>query len=207
MGTLSDRIMQRMQAHGRGAWVATPRDFLDLGSRPAVDQALSRLVRSGKLRRVGRGLYDLPRISPVLKRPAPIDIDTVVAALVQRDGIRIMPDGAAAAHRLGLTRAVPAKASFATDGATRTVAVDGRTIRFRHVGPRVMRWANRPGAAVVQALRWLGPDTARDARVVSKLKRLPDEVRQDLVQNIGDLPGWAHPLARAAAVGGEAETT
>lgn len=204
MSSLADKIMKRMQAHRRGTWVSTPRDFLDLGSRQAVDQALSRLVRAGRLRRAGRGLYDLPRISPVLRKPAPTDIDAAVAALARRDGIRCMPDGATAAHRLGLTHAVPAKSGYATDGATRTVAVDGRTIRFRHASPRVMRWADRPGAAVVQALRWLGPDAARDPRVASTLRRLPDEVRLDLVRHIGDLPGWVQPLVHAAAAG-EAE--
>ncbi len=197
MSSLADKIMKRMRGHGRGRWVSTPRDFLDLGSRQAVDQALSRLARAGKLRRAGRGLYDLPRISTVLQRPAPVDIDAAVAAVARRDGIRFMPDGATVAHRMGLTNAVPAKASYATDGATRTVAVDGRTIRFRHAGTRVMRWADRPGAAVVQALLWLGPDATRDSRVTSALKRLPDDVRHDLARNIGDLPVWAQPLARA----------
>lgn len=76
-----------------------------------------------------------------------------VAALARRDGIRIVPDGATAAHRLGLTSAVPARAGYVTDSVARTVAVDARTIRFRHAGPRVMRWAGRPGLAVVQAPR------------------------------------------------------
>ncbi|MCY4141731.1 MAG: DUF6088 family protein, partial [Rhodobacteraceae bacterium] len=90
----ADKIMKRIAAHGRGQWVCTPKDFLDLGSREAVDQALSRLVKAGRLRRAGRGLYDLPRISGVLKRPAPVDLNAAVAALARRDGIRIMPDGA-----------------------------------------------------------------------------------------------------------------
>ena len=200
MTRMADAIMKRVSAHGRGRWVCTPKDFLDLGSREAVDQALSRLVKAGRLRRVGRGLYDLPRISTVLKRPAPVDLDAAVAALARRDGIRIVPDGATAAHRLGLTNAVPARVGYVTDGATRTVEVDGRTIRFRHAGPRVMRWAGRPSAAVVQALRWLGPDAACSAGVVAALRgRLPDAAKRDLSRNGRDLPGWALPLARDIA--------
>ena len=61
MPALADRIMRRVRGHGRGKWVCTPKDFLDLGSRAAVDRALGRLARSGRLRRVARGLYDLPR--------------------------------------------------------------------------------------------------------------------------------------------------
>ena len=84
--------------------------------------------------------------------------------------------------------------------ATRTVGNDGGTIRFRHAGPRVMRWADRPAASAVQALRWLGPDAARDAPVVAALKRrLPEAAKRDLARNGRDLPGWALPLARDIA--------
>ncbi len=200
--SVADKIMKRVGAHGRGRWVCTARDFPDLGSRQAVDQALSRLVRAGKLRRVARGLYDMPRISGVLRRPASVDLDAAVAALARRDGIRILSDGATAAHRLGLTNAVPAKISYVTDGTSKAIEIDGRTLRFRHGGPRVMCWAGRPAAPVAQALRWLGPDAARDARVVSALKRrLPSGVKRNLSKHSGDLPGWALPLARDIAAG------
>ena len=197
MTTMADKIMKRVSAHDRGSWVCTPKDFLDLGSREAVDQALSRLVKVGQLRRVGHGLYDMPRISKVLKRPAPVDLNAAIAALGRRDGVRVMPDGLVAANQLGLTNAVPAKASYVTDGSSRTVKIDGRTVRFRHAGPSVMQWVGRPSAPVVQALRWLGPGAAIDAQVVSTLSRhLPDDVKRDLLINSRDLPGWALLLVR-----------
>ena len=198
MTPMADKIMKRVSAHDSGSWVCTPKDFLDLGSREAVDQALSRLVKAGELRRVGHGLYDMPRFSNVLNRPAPVDLAAVIAALARRDGVRIMTDGLVAANQLGLTNAVPAKVSFVTDGHSRTVKIDGRTIQFRHAGPSVMQWAGRPAAPVVQALRWLGPAAAADTRVLSTLSRhLPDDVKRDLLQNSRDLPGWALPLVRS----------
>ena len=194
---MADKIMNRVSAHGNGQWVCTPRDFLDLGSREAVDQALSRLARAGQLRRIGHGLYDMPRHSAVLKRSAPVELDAAIAALARRDGVRIMPDGLMAANQLGLTNAVPAKASYLTDGSSRTVKIAGRTVRFRHAGPRVMQWAGRSAAPVVLAMRWLGPIAAADAQVVSILKRhLPNEVKHELFKHCRDLPAWALPLAR-----------
>lgn len=198
MTGIADKIMERVSAHDSGRWVCTPKDFLDLGTREGVDQALSRLVKSGRLRRVGHGLYDMPRISNVLKRPAPVDLDTAITALARRDGIRIMQDGLVAANQLGLTNAVPAKVSYVTDGHSRTLKIDGRTVRFRHAGPSIMQWAGRPAAPVVQALRWLGPRAAANGVIVSTLSRhLPDDVKLDLLHNIRDLPGWALPLARS----------
>ena len=198
MTGMTNKIMKRVSAHSSGRWVCTPKDFLDLGSREAVDQALSRLVITGQLRRVGRGLYDIPRISKVLKRLAPVELDAAIAALARRDGVRIMPDGLVAANQLGLTNAVPAKASYVTDGHSRTLKIGGRTVRFRHAGPSVMRWSGKPAAPVVQALRWLGPDASADPQVVSTLNRLlPDDVKLDLLQNSRDLPSWALPLVRS----------
>lgn len=200
MTTTADKIMKRVSAHGRGKWVCSPTDFLDLGNRDAVDQALSRLVKAGKLRRIGHGLYDMPRFSDVLKRPAPANMDAVVSALERRDGVRIMPDGPVAANQLGLTNAVPAKVSYLTDGSSRTVKIGGTTIQFRHASPSIMQWAGKPAAPVLQALRWLGREAATDARVVSTLRRdLPDKVKHDLKRNISDLPGWAVPLAYSIA--------
>ena len=198
MNAVAKKIMKRVSAHASGRWVCTPKDFLDLGTREAVDQALSRLVKAGQLRRVGHGLYTMPRISNVLNRPAPVDLDAAIAALSRRDGVRVMPDGLVFANQLGLTNAVPAKVSYVTDGHSRTLKIDGRTVRFRHAGPSVMQWTGRPAAPVVQALRWLGPRAAADGDVVSTLSRhLPNNVKLDLLHNSRDLPGWALPLARS----------
>ena len=133
----------------------------------------------------------------MLKQPAPVDLDAAIEALARRDGMRYMPDGLVAANQLGLTNAVPARLSYVTDGYSRTLKIDGRTVRFRHTGPSVMRWMGRPSAPVVQALRWLGPSTVSDDHIISTLSRqLPDTVKRDLLHHSRDLPGWALPASR-----------
>ena len=207
MTSVAKRIMRRVAAHGKGRWVCTPKDFLDLGSRTAVDAALSRLVRAGKLRRVDRGLYDLPHFNAVLQEFNVASRSDVVEAVVRRNGLRILPDGLVAANALGVTNAVPAKVTYTTDGPSRTLAAGGWKIRFQHAGPKLMLWANRPAAPVVQALRWLGPHAARDPKVVSVLRgRLSSRTKRDLLRNANDLPLWTQPLVRdiAAATGDSA---
>jgi hypothetical protein len=197
MTVLADKIMKRIRGHGRGNWVCGAKDFLDLGSRAAVDQALSRLHRRATLRRVRRGLYDWPRPSRALNRLAPTNVPAAVAAIARRDGVRIMPNGIVAAHHLGLTNAVPAKAEYWTDGPTRTVQLGPRTVRFKHMHPNLMHWADRPAAAVVSALAWLGPNIAADPATVDQLRRqLPDPVKQDLIAGTAQLPTWAIPIAQ-----------
>ena len=77
--------------------VFTPFDFLDLGSPHSVGMALTRLTRSGELRRLARGLYDVPRTHPVLGELLPT-ADDIAQALARRDGASVQPAGAMAAN-------------------------------------------------------------------------------------------------------------
>lgn len=116
---VTQQIVRRATAKGRGA-VFTPSDFLDLGSRAAVDQALSRIARAGRLRRVTRGLYDYPRIDPQLGPLTPSTY-AVAQALARETGSLVQVAGAQAANMLGVSLQVPAQTTYLTDGPPRTV--------------------------------------------------------------------------------------
>lgn len=201
MTSLADKIMKRVRGHGRGKWVCTPKDFLDLGSRAAVDQALSRLCKSDVLRRISRGLYDLPRISGILNRPAPANIDVAVNALARRSNTIVASDGIFAANQLGLTNAVPAKASYITNGSTRTINIGSRTIHLRHVSQRLIDWTDRPAACVVQALDWLGSSVADNPDTINILRqRVPDDLKRDLIDGKALLPSlWMTSIVHKIA--------
>ncbi len=105
---LKSEIRSRMVEQAPfGVW--TPTDFLDLGLRDAVDQALSRMTAIGDIRRVTRGLYDLPRLNTLTGKPTNPDPRRVIDALARRDQARMLVDGLTAANDLGLSDAVPAK--------------------------------------------------------------------------------------------------
>jgi hypothetical protein len=55
MERLTESILQRVTTLPEGAPVSA-KMLLHLGTRPAVDQSLSRLARRGKLLRAGRGM-------------------------------------------------------------------------------------------------------------------------------------------------------
>jgi hypothetical protein len=61
----ADRITRRAQ-DAAPETVFHAGQFLDLDTRTAVDKAISRLVASGYLRRLARGLYHRPRKHPGL---------------------------------------------------------------------------------------------------------------------------------------------
>jgi hypothetical protein len=197
MKSVADQIMDQVRVRGRGNWVFTPTDFLVLGSRVAIDRALSRLVVAGKLRRIGRGLYDFPRHSEILKGDVPANLDATVQAISRRDKVRVMPNGIVFANNLGLTNAVPAKASYISSGRTKTVQVGGRRIYLKHVGRKVIAWADRPGGQFVAAVLWLGMPIASSPDMINLLRvRLTDDVKQDLLRDLELLPAWMASIAK-----------
>src|SRR4051812_23047193 len=99
MDPLATQIQNRFQADGLPK-VYVPKDFLDLGTREAVDQALTRLVRAERLARLGGGLYSLPQQNRRVAIPIVPDPDEIADALARQTGARIAPSGATAANRL-----------------------------------------------------------------------------------------------------------
>jgi Family of unknown function (DUF6088) len=195
--SIADRIMSQVRVRGRGKWVFTPKDFLDLGSRAAIDRALSRLVLAGKLRRIGRGLYDFPRQSKILQGAAPASLDATVLAISRRDQIRVMPNGIVFANDLGLTNAVPAKPSYISSGRTKTVLVGNRKVYLQHVSQKVIAWADRPGGQFVAAVLWLDKAIASAPDMIDLMRvKLADDVKQDLLQDLDLLPGWMASIAK-----------
>jgi hypothetical protein len=185
------------------AQVWTPVDFLDLGSRDAVDKALQRLVQAGQLRRIDRGLYDTPRINNLTNRPAVADYRQIVDALARRDQVRMLVDGLTAANDLGLTTAVPAQVVIHTDARRRSIHLDNLVIKFKQTAPSKLYWAGRPAMRIVQALRWLKDTLPTDRdRILAQLSAILNDrrhgkvLRDDLRAGIGTLPAWMQAIVR-----------
>ena len=149
--TVSKSLLQRIQHKGRGS-VFSAKDFLDIGSRAAVDQTLSRLARKGVIRRLNWGLYDYPKTSKSLGllSPAPI---VVAQAMARQTGSKIQITGARAANTLGLTDQVPAKVVYLTDGPSRTIKIGNQSISLRHASKRNLVGAGLPSGTVFQAFK------------------------------------------------------
>lgn len=200
--SIQDALLNQIRRQGSGK-VFTPKDFLDFGSREAVDQALSRLVRDGSLQRLGRGLYHYPRINPRLRIAVAPDTDEIAAAIARQTGSRIAPSGAMAANRLGLSTQVPAKPVYLTDGRSKQVRVGDLVFVVKHVSPKELPLGNRTSATVLQALRYLGKDGV-DAKVISKIRKaLSSKDRAQLLRDARYTTDWMVEVVRKIA--GKAE--
>lgn len=197
MQTIESKIKSRIYGHGRGS-VFTPNDFLDLGSRAAVDKALSRFAAGGTIRRLARGLYEYPREHPEIGKLSP-DIQRVAQALAGKDRIRLQPAGAYATNLLGLSEQVPAKAVFLTDGPSRTVKIGRQEIQLRRTTPRTMAAAGRLSGLLMQAFRHLGREHITPKRMAHLKRTLPINERKQLIKDIPLAPAWMHQFFRELA--------
>ena len=192
--TTDFKVRSRIYGNGRG-WVFTPNSFRGVGSRDAIDSAISRLWKEGTIRKLARGLYDYPVQDPVLGTVAP-SADQIARALVVRDVIRLQPSGAYAANILGLSEQVPSRVVFLTDGPARKVTLGKREIILQHTTPRNMATAGRKSGTIIQALRYLGKDQVDD-RVMSILRRqISDEEKPKIHKDLRHAPEWITDLLR-----------
>lgn len=195
MNTLPETILQQARSLPEGG-VLSPKEFLHLGSRSAVDQAFSRLAKTGKLLRVARGAYAAPVSSRFGSRaPAP---EKVVKALAEQSGEVVVPHGASAANALGLTQQVPIREVYLTSGRTRKLRLGRSEVLVKHAPRWMLALGTRPAGAAVRALAWIGPTHAGKS-LVSLHRSLPRSEWQALTSARAALPGWM-----ARAIGEEA---
>jgi hypothetical protein len=195
--TLSSKIMRKARSYEPGSRVFTPRDFFSLGSSSGVYKALSRLVSDGRLRRVGRGLYDIPADNPLLAKPAPASVDAVLDALRRAHDAVIIPDHAAAANAMGLTTALPVRPVFVANRRLSRIVVSGRPITFKIAGRVLEPWLETPAVPIVQSFIWLregGYPLGEAAEIIRK--RASPTAKRALARHMKLLPAWAKPAAR-----------
>lgn len=194
MQSIDNRVVARIKGYGRG-WVFVPGHFLDLGSREAVRQALSRHARAGTIRQLARGLYDYPVEHPTLGRVAPSS-EAIAKALVARDAVRLQPTGAYAANVLGLSEQVPTRVVFLTDGPYRRVKLGKREIILKRTTPRNMATAGRKSGTIIQALRHIGPKNVDEHTTGILRRKLSSDDKIQLRKDLKYAPEWIAAILR-----------
>jgi len=189
---IAEKILKRLSKKQGEALPV--RDFLDLGNRAAVAQALSRLARQQKIRRVGRGLYEMPRIGKLLNKPVVQSPDELVRAWARKNGLRVVPSGAYAANLLGLTTQVPAKIIYYTNGRTRSLTLGPYSIKLLNRGPKTMDVKGRLAPLVFQALRHLGQNGLSPKLIRHLQSKLSKKEKDELNRNHRYAVAWIKPI-------------
>jgi len=194
MQTMRDQIVARIERLGEGK-AFSAKDFLDIASRTTIDVTLASLTLSGKIRRIRRGLYDMPKVNPALGGKLSPDIDEAARAIARRQKWKIVPEGAWAANLLGLSTQVPSKIIYLTDGPNNEMPIGRRTIQFKHARPKALAGLEGKFALVVQALRHLGKDGVGPREIETLRAGLSSAEKRKLVKDTRFGVDWIYEVA------------
>lgn len=196
MPSLPRQILQLAVESPEGTLLC-PNTLLHLGTRAAVDQALSRLARKGELMRVCQGVY----VRPTQTRfgSCPPAIDKVIESLSAMWGETIVPCGGALANALGLTTQVPVRSVYLTSGPSRKLKFGQLVVELRHAPRWQLVAPYRPAGDAVRALAWLGPQEVEENLEVLG-KRLSSQDLEELATARAVMPSWiAEPISSTVA--------
>ncbi len=128
MSRIEDGIVELLQ---RQDVVLLRCEVAPLGSASQVGRVLAKLVREGKLVRVGIGLYARTRLNKFTHTMTPAaPLESIAREVFQKLGIEVTPGRAAREYNAGLTTQIPMQP---------VVCTPGRRIRRRiQVGKRVI---------------------------------------------------------------------
>ena len=162
--------------------------FLEIAPHTAVRHALSRLVKSGYLMRVTRGVYVRPKMNRFIG-PVPPTSEEIVR--LKSEGEMIGITGAEADQKLGLSTQVVLKEVFLTSGRSRKIQLEnGREIVLRHAAPRKLILAGRPAGVALTALWYLGKNGVTTETIHQIRRRLPSKEFEVLKKEAYLMPAW-----------------
>lgn len=182
-------IRSRIRKFSRGR-VFRPADLVSLGPRACVDQVLLELVRAGEIRRLARGVFARPRLSPLVGEVLPGAWE-VAEAIVRSEGGQLEIHGAEAARKLGLSTQMQVRPVFYTTARSRTIRLEsGGEVELQHVAARRLAYRGTPVGLALNALWYLGREHVT-AEVVAKISRkLSSGAFEELCSATGVMPGW-----------------
>ena len=134
-----------------------------------VTKLLAMFEKEGLITRISKGVYVKVRKTRFgILYPSAYEIVTKIA---KRDKAIIIPTGATAANRLGLSTQVPMNSVFLTTGSSRKLSLGNRTVTLEHGAPKNFAFKDPLIQELVQALRNIGEKniTAEHKKLISAL--------------------------------------
>jgi uncharacterized protein DUF6088 len=186
--TIAHKLMERIAAIPVGE-PFSGKGLLSIGTRAAMDQSLSRLVKSGALMRVTRGVYLKPKQNKYVGAVIPEPLKIVQAKLAaEKETVQV--HGAEAARQFELTTQVPTTPVFYTSGSSRHFRIGNLRVNLKRVSPRKLLLAGTPAGTALSALWYIGKENVSESVIEKIQQKLPAAEFETLKAAKGAMPGW-----------------
>jgi len=202
MQSIENKIYRRICGNSRG-WTFSNNDFSDLGRPGSIDIALYRLHKSGKIRRICRGIYDYPKYSELLGQWLSPDIDRTAHALARRSGWKIQPSGNTALNLLGISTQVPARFVYLSNGPNRIYRIGDIDLTFKKTALKEAALRYRESALLVQAIKALSNQNNIDKIIKLARRRFSLSERKRILKDTRYITDWIVEIIRKICHEGE----
>jgi hypothetical protein len=184
----TNKVQQYVQKIPRGKPFTTV-TLMRFGARAAVDQALSRLARTGKIVRLTRGVYVRPEenrfVGQVLPEPF-----KVVEAIAKKTNETFQVSGAEAARQFGLSTQVTAQPIFLTTGQSRRFNIGSLEVILKHVSKKKIPLPESKIGLAILALWYLGKNLVTPQTISKIEKKLTPEEFKKFNSSREHMPAW-----------------
>ena len=192
--TIENKIVAKIKK-ARGSTLFFSDNFASFGNVETIRRTLNRLVEAGEIDRVASGIFVLPQIDKIIGKITP-KIEDIADAIARRDKAKIVPTGAYALNRLGLSTQVPMKIVYLTDGSARNIKVGNYTISFVRTSPKNVAAIGKISRLAIQALKSIGKENVTQKEIEHIQNVLMKEKITHLEHDLRIAPAWIKEIIR-----------
>lgn len=191
MKSVASKVFSRIYSRGKG-WAFSSNDFVDEFSRVQVDNAMSDLVKVGKIRRVCRGIYDFPKYSILLDQELSPDFDQVAHAFARKFNWRTFPSGDTALNLLGVSTQIPGRYVYLSDGPNRKYSIGNYDLEFKTTVLKDIGFRHQESGLIVQAIKALGRERITDSIICKIRNQLDEKRRAQIIKDTKSVTSWIY---------------
>jgi hypothetical protein len=167
-------------------------DFLDIADANSVSQALFRIEKDGKIRRVINGIYDKPAYSQLIQEYGVPRVDKIAEALARRFNWNIAPSGDTALNILHISTQVPNSWEYVSDGPYRDYMIGKVPLKFKHIMPREINGYSPITVMIIQGIRAIGKGNMTQEQADRFSSVITAENKETLLKEARTASGWIY---------------
>ncbi len=195
--SIKEQVLFRIRQNKQG-WAFSAIDLISHFNRREIDESLSTLTQDGDIRRVMRGIYDLPLYSSTLGRHVAPDINQVAHALARKFNWNIYPDGNTALNYLGLSTQIVSQYLYLSTGPSRTYAIDETIIKFKHTNSKELGLKSTNAILVTQAIKTLGEPHISNEFIINLADKFSSKEWGEISKHSTHVPIWIYDIIKKA---------
>ena len=164
--------------------------LLTFGTRAAIDKALSRMVATGAIQRLARGLFIVS-----IEKANSLTAMEVAQRKAKPFGHSVMEHAADVAHRLRIISEPNLQPTFATSGSSSSFMFKGATrVFYKRSSPKKRQLAGTKMGDIIRSLWYLGRRSCDQQTLMDADYSLGRSDRMHLPALAALMPTWLHAL-------------